>query len=128
MIAEIARKELYPSKKQDAIILTGATGVGKTKLMELITKYIDKPFIKVDSTQLTIARYKGKDIEEVLWDLYEKCGRDKEKTENAIIFFDEIPCNEGVYSEVIIGEETVKNPTKYQLIKRKVRNDKIQCQ
>ena len=42
--------------------------------------------------------------------------------------FDEISCNEGVYSEVIIGEETVKDPTKYQLIKRKVRNGKIQCQ
>ena len=42
--------------------------------------------------------------------------------------FDEISCNEGVYSEVIIGEETVKNPTEYQLIKRKARNDKIQCQ
>lgn len=38
VIAEIARKELYPSKKQDAIILTGATGAGKTKLMELIAK------------------------------------------------------------------------------------------
>lgn len=124
VIAEITRKELYPSKKQDAIILTGATGVGKTKLMELIAKYIDKPFIKVDSTQLTIAGYKGKDIEEVLWELYEKCGRDKEKAENAIIFFDEIdkkgspkkedPSGQGVLNSLLTfiqGEEYTATPS-----------------
>ena len=124
VITEIARKELYPSKKQDAIILTGATGVGKTKLMELIAKYIDKPFIKVDSTQLTIAGYKGKDIEEVLWELYEKCGRDKEKAENAIIFFDEIdkkgspkkedPSGQGVLNSLLTfiqGEEYTATPS-----------------
>lgn len=90
VITEIARKEMYPSKKKDAILLTGATGVGKTELMRLIAKYINKPFIKVDTTQLTVPGYVGKDIEEVLWDLYEQCGRDKERTEQAIIFFDEV--------------------------------------
>ena len=59
-------------------------------MMELIAKYLDRPFLKVDSTQLTVPGYVGKDIEEVLWDLYIKCGRDKEKAEHAIVFFDEI--------------------------------------
>lgn len=59
-------------------------------MMALIAKYLDRPFLKVDSTQLTVPGYVGKDIEEVLWELYVKCGKDKEKAEHAIIFFDEI--------------------------------------
>lgn len=90
VIAEIIRKELDPRKKKEAILLTGSTGVGKTELMRLIAKYIDKPFLKVDSTQLTIPGYTGTDIEEVLWGLYESCGKDKEKAESAIVYFDEI--------------------------------------
>ena len=90
VITEIIRKELDPRKKKEAILLTGSTGVGKTELMRLIAKYLDKPFLKVDATQLTIPGYTGTDIEEVLWRLYESCGKNKEKAENAIIFFDEI--------------------------------------
>lgn len=90
VITEIVRKELDHRKKKEAILLTGSTGVGKTELMRLIAKYLDKPFLKVDATQLTIPGYTGTDIEEVLWRLYESCGKNKEKAENAIIFFDEI--------------------------------------
>ena len=90
VIAEIARKEMDSRKKKEGILLTGPTGVGKTELMRLIAKYLNKPFFKVNSTQLTIPGYVGKDIEEVLWDLYVQCEGDLEKTESAIIFFDEI--------------------------------------
>lgn len=90
VITEIARKEQNPKKKKDGILLTGSTGVGKTKLMDLIAKHLNKPFIKVNSTTLTTAGWTGKDIEEVLWDLYVKCGKNVKEAENAIIFFDEI--------------------------------------
>lgn len=90
VIAEIARKEMHPKKKKEGILLTGKTGVGKTALMSLIAKYLDRPFIKIDSTQLTIPGYVGKDIEEYLWQLYVKCGCNKDKAEHAIVFFDEI--------------------------------------
>lgn len=90
VITEIARKSQSPIKKKEAILITGSTGVGKTKMMSLIAKHLNKAFYKVDSMQLTSPGYTGKDIEEVLWDLYIKCGRDLKKTENAIIFFDEI--------------------------------------
>lgn len=90
VIAEIARKELDIRKKKEGILLTGATGVGKTELMRLIAKYLNRPFFKVNTTQLTVPGYVGKDIEEVLWDLYLQCNKDKQQAERAIIFFDEI--------------------------------------
>ena len=90
VIVEIAKKFLDERKRKEGILLAGPTGVGKTKLMELIAESLDKPFIKVDTTQLTVPGYVGKDIEEVLWDLYVKCGRDMDKVNNAIIYFDEI--------------------------------------
>lgn len=90
VIAEIARKELNEKKKREGILLTGPTGVGKTELIRLIAKNINIPLHKVDSTQITVPGYVGKDIEEVLWDLYVACGKDKEKAEHAIIYFDEI--------------------------------------
>ncbi len=90
VITEIARKEMDDRKKRQGILLTGATGVGKTELMRLIAKHLDKPFKKIDSTQITVPGYVGRDIEEELWDLYVKCGKDKARAEEAIIFFDEI--------------------------------------
>ena len=90
VLTEIARKFQSKMNNDRGILITGQTGSGKTKMMELVARYLDRPFLKVDSTQLTIPGYVGKDIEEVLWDLYVKCGKDKNKAEHAIIFFDEI--------------------------------------
>lgn len=90
VITEIARKEQNPELKNRGILLTGSTGVGKTKLMSLIAKNLDRPFYKIDATKLTIPGYFGTDIEEELWNLYVKCGKDVEKAEHAVIFLDEI--------------------------------------
>lgn len=90
VITEIARKEQNPELKNRGILLTGSTGVGKTKLMSLIAKNLDRPFYKIDATKLTVPGYVGTDIEEELWNLYIKCGKDVEKAEHAVIFLDEI--------------------------------------
>ena len=90
VITEIVRKEVEDEEKSKGILLTGQSGSGKTLLMSLIAKYIDRPFMKVNSTRLTVPGYVGKDIEEVLWDLFIECGRDLDRAEKAIIFFDEI--------------------------------------
>ena len=90
VIAELIRKIRHPEARDKAILLTGSTGVGKTKMMSLISENINVPYMKVDSTKLTIPGFVGTDIEEVLWNLYIDCGKDKKKAENAIIFFDEI--------------------------------------
>lgn len=90
VITEIARKEQSDEAKSRGILLTGSTGVGKTKMMKLIAKHLDRPFFKIDATKLTIPGYVGTDIEEELWKLFAECGGDLEKAEHAIIFIDEI--------------------------------------
>lgn len=104
VLTEIARKEQSNESKQRALLITGQSGSGKTKMMQLIAKYINRPFHKVDSTQLTVPGYVGKDIEEVLWDLYLACGKDKEKAEHAIIYFDEIDKKGSSKKEDISGK------------------------
>lgn len=89
LITEIYRMRSSNSEKK-GILLTGQTGVGKTLTMTLMAKYIDRDFYLVDSTQITVPGYTGKNIEQILWEIYEKCDRNKERTENAIIYFDEI--------------------------------------
>ena len=89
LIVEMVRKEMNPIKKKEGILLVGATGVGKTKLATLVSKYFERPFKKINATSLTVPGYIGRDIEEELWDLYESCGYDLEKTEQAIISFEE---------------------------------------
>ena len=95
-------------KKKEGILLTGQSGSGKTLLMRLIAEHTDRPFIKVDATQLTVPGYVGKDIEEVLWDLFIKCERDLEKAERAIIFFDEID-KKGSYKKSDVSGQGVLN-------------------
>ena len=59
-------------------------------MMKLIAKHLDRPFFKIDATQLTIPGYVGTDIEEELWRLFVECGGDLDKAEHAIVFIDEI--------------------------------------
>lgn len=89
IITEIASME-FTGLKDDGILITGDSGVGKTKSMQLISKYINKPFLIIDSTQLTIPGYVGRNIEDFLAELLSNCGNDVKKAENAIIYFDEI--------------------------------------
>lgn len=89
LLVQICKKDLTEGKKS-GILLSGSTGVGKTELMTLISEKLERPFLIVDTTQITSPGYEGKNIEQCLWELYEKCGRNIEKAEQAIIYFDEI--------------------------------------
>jgi len=90
LLTEFLMMELEPAKRKYAIMLTGATGTGKTKTMEKLAEELGKKLFIVDTTTLTKAGYTGRDIEQVLYDLHEYCGRDINVTENSIIYLDEI--------------------------------------
>lgn len=89
LVTEIERN-LSTDYDRDGILITGSTGVGKTLSINLIAEYLDRPVKILDSTQLTVPGYVGKNVEDFLSELLVDCDGDVKKAENAIIFFDEI--------------------------------------
>ena len=73
-------------------LITGATGTGKTLLVETLAKILDYPYIKIDATQLSRPGYSGEDIYDWLNTLCTSvAGHIKEDyIDRAIIFIDEI--------------------------------------
>lgn len=90
------------------ILITGNTGTGKTLLVETIAKYIDRPFISIDSSQLSAPGYVGKHIEQYLWELFVKSGYDLDAAEHAIVYFDEID-KKGSEKKSDVGGQAVLN-------------------
>lgn len=72
------------------VLYVGPTGVGKTHLVQTLAKYLDIPLAIADATSLTAAGYVGEDVENVVTKLFNAADQDIEKTENGIIFIDEI--------------------------------------
>ena len=72
------------------MILVGPTGTGKTLIARTIARLLDVPFAIVDATALTQAGYVGEDVEGILSRLYQAADYNKERTEQGIIFIDEI--------------------------------------
>jgi ATP-dependent Clp protease ATP-binding subunit ClpX len=86
----------FQLEKSNVMIL-GATGAGKTLMARTIAKYLDVPFAIADATTLTESGYVGDDVENVVQKLYANAGGDIAKTEQGIIFTDEIDkiCRKG---------------------------------
>ena len=72
------------------ILLVGPTGSGKTLLAQSLAKMLDVPFAIVDATTLTEAGYVGEDVESILLKLLQAADGDVAKTQNGIIYIDEI--------------------------------------
>ena len=79
------------------VMVLGATGAGKTLMARTIAKYLDVPFAIADATTLTESGYVGEDVENVVQKLYANAGGNIEKTQQGIIFIDEIDkiCRKG---------------------------------
>ena len=72
------------------VLILGASGSGKTLMAKTIAGYLDVPFTIADATTLTESGYVGDDVENVVQKLYTNSGGDITKTEQGIIFIDEI--------------------------------------
>lgn len=72
------------------VLFIGPTGSGKTLLAQTIAKYLDVPLAIADATSLTEAGYVGDDVENVITRLLQAANGDVKKTEQGIIFIDEI--------------------------------------
>ena len=93
LVYEILRLERVKAKcpdKNAGVLLTGRTGVGKTKIVSMLGEYLDRPVFTIDSTQLSIPGYVGMSIEDFLQQLYDSEKGNLERIERSIIIFDEI--------------------------------------
>ena len=88
--AIIMNSYINSAKDRNCCLLIGPTGCGKTLITKTIAEYLDKPSVTVDTTQLTIPGYVGRNIEDFLARLIELSKGDIKKAEEGIILFDEI--------------------------------------
>ena len=72
------------------ILIAGPSGTGKTEIMNVISKKMNKPVFKADSTAYTKEGFVGKSVYSMLKGLIEVAGGDLEKAQNGILIIDEI--------------------------------------
>lgn len=76
--------------EKNNILLTGASGTGKTLIAKTLANFLDVPFVVADANTLTEAGYIGKDVESIIASLYNKANKNLNKTKYGIVFLDEI--------------------------------------
>ena len=77
------------AKNKHNILLMGKTGVGKTEIIRQISANTDIPMVVCDATEYTEAGYVGKNIEDMLIQLYRKSNKRLDKAEAGILVIDE---------------------------------------
>lgn len=103
--------ELEASKVKELksnILILGPRGTGKTFMIESVAELFGVPFTIEDSTRYTPAAYAGSSVEDILINLYNNSGENKELFEHGIIFLDEIDkiCKKCDSKEYAIKEAT----------------------
>jgi ATP-dependent Clp protease ATP-binding subunit ClpX len=76
--------------KKTNIFMTGATGSGKTYLIQNLAKILNVPLTIVDATVFTESGYVGKNVEEILESLLKKAEGNIKKAEKGIVYLDEV--------------------------------------
>lgn len=77
------------AKLKENILIAGPTGTGKTEILTRISKKYEVPIVIEDSTSLSETGYQGRNVEDLLRDLYLSAEKDKEKAEKGILVIDE---------------------------------------
>ena len=77
-------------KHKAHILIAGPSGTGKTEMMNIISKKMNKPVFKADATAYTKEGYVGKSVYSMLRGLLSAADEDIEKAQNGILIIDEI--------------------------------------
>lgn len=93
------------------ILMIGPTGSGKTLIASTLAKALDVPFISVDATAYSSTGYVGKDVEDIIHNLYQAAGENVALTEQGIVFIDEIDkiCKKSSGNNIDVSGEAVQN-------------------
>ena len=86
----INKKTPEPEIDKANILMLGPTGSGKTLLAKSVARFLDVPFAIADATSITEAGYVGDDVESLITRLYIASDGNIEKTQQGIVFVDEI--------------------------------------
>lgn len=77
------------AKLKESILVYGSTGTGKTEILRRISKLYNIPIVIEDATSLSETGYMGRDIEDVLNDLYQAANNKIDVAEKGILVIDE---------------------------------------
>ena len=86
-----AKEEFYQKDvlKQNLLVI-GPSGSGKTYGAQILAELYGMDLLIVDMSSFTGTGWKGRDVRDMIKDLYHLCGSDKARTEKAIVFLDEL--------------------------------------
>jgi len=91
IVTTIAMNYMNKNKRAKSnILITGPTGTGKSEIVQCISEYLDIPMAEYDMTQISIAGYVGKNVDDALIRLYNKANRNLQRAERGILALDEI--------------------------------------
>lgn len=76
-------------KIKENIIVYGPTGTGKTEILNRISKIIGVPIVIENATEFTESGYVGRDVDDMLSDLYEEANCELKVAERGILVIDE---------------------------------------
>lgn len=85
------------------LLCVGPTGSGKTLAVSILAKMYDLDVLIADMSGYTGTGWKGKNVEELIKELYIECKGDKRRTERGIIVMDEV--------DKMILQKDVKEPS-----------------
>ena len=83
-------------KLKENILILGPTGTGKTEILTRISKNYDLPIVIVNSTSLSETGYQGRNIEDLLRDLYLSANKNLDIAQKGILL-DQIFCSVQLY-------------------------------
>jgi ATP-dependent Clp protease ATP-binding subunit ClpX len=72
------------------VLIAGPTGTGKTLMAQTLAKLLNVPMVVTDATTITESGYAGDDSEVLIHKLFQAADYDIEKTQQGIIYVDEI--------------------------------------
>ncbi len=77
------------SRLKENILVYGPTGTGKTEILKRISKLYSVPIVIEDATSLSETGYKGRNVSNMLEDLYLEAGKDLNLAQRGILVIDE---------------------------------------